>query len=61
MVHLTYSWYGEYILNVLLCTTLGATQDGEHGSLIAAVGNAFAAQNTGRVLDNLVTTAVLCE
>ncbi|XP_065909836.1 cytochrome P450 3A24-like isoform X2 [Dysidea avara] len=55
-----FSWYGNYTMDVLLSTSLGASSEdmGEHGALVAAVANAMAAQQTGSAL-NALTTRVL--
>ena len=59
----THSWYGDYTMDVLLSSTLGASQDsiGEHGALIAAVGNALTAQQQGRILNHMTMRVVLCK
>ena len=50
-------------MDVLLATTLGASQDsiGEHGALIAAVGNALTAQQPGKVMHHMTMRVILCE
>lgn len=59
----SHSWYGDYVMNVLLSTTLGASQDsvGEHGSLLVAVGNALTAQQTGKMFHATTLRVLLCE
>ena len=60
---MTYSWYGDYILNVLLSATLGASQDGigEHGALIVAVGNALTGQQAEKECNVMTLHVMLCE
>jgi len=50
-------------MDVLLSTVLGVSQDsiGEHGALVAAVANAFAAQQTGATYNNLILRVLFCE
>ena len=50
-------------MDVLLATSLGASQDsiGEHGALIAAVGNALTAQQPGKVMHHMTMRVLLCE
>ena len=50
-------------MNVLMATTLGASQDGmgEHGSLLVAVGNALTSQQTGKMFHDITLRVLLCE
>ena len=60
---LPHSWYGEYTMDVLFSTSLGAPRDsiGEHGKLIAAVDNSLVAQQPGRALNHLTVRVFLCK
>jgi len=62
-MYFSYSWYGDYTMDVLLSTSLGASSEdmGEHGNLVNATSNCMIAQQTGSALNALTTRVLFCE